>query len=87
MGIIWGDYIWRFDEVELGIALREWREAQGLRQKDVGAALGVSGAWVSAIEVAKATPSLACASMTKFIELCNMMDADPRKFFTLERNS
>jgi len=82
--IIITEYSWRFDPVEFGIDLRQWRSQNGLKQIDVDAAVGVNskGSYTSAVEAGRTPVGI---SMHLFLSFCDLMDADPRKYFSIEQ--
>jgi len=73
-----------FDEVEFGIALREWRLNQGFDQQRVADMVGYkTGTSINAVERGRLTEGF---PMDKFVALSNLMDIPCAYFFTLEAN-
>jgi len=81
MSTVIGVYTWVFDDVEFGIAMKEWREAHGMDQKAIGDILGYTSSHVSAIERGRLSNGF---PMRGFMEACALMDADPRRFFSVQ---
>jgi len=77
------DQGWCFDWVEFGIDVREAREKQGLTVKELAAKTPLGQSRVSAIENGTDTEGI---HMANFTSLCNALQLDPRKYWTLEDN-
>ena len=76
-------YEWLFDPVEFGIDMREWRLREGRSQREVDDALGLSGrgTYTSSVECGRTPEGM---SMRLFLRFCSLMDADPRKYFSIQ---
>lgn len=82
MTIQYTDYRYIFDDVDFGIAVRNYRHAQRLTQLELGEMIGYrSGVTINMIERGRMTGGLPIAS---FLALCQLMDANPMNFFTME---
>jgi len=81
--IIINQYEWLFDAVEFGIDLRDWRLSKGMTQAQVDASMGLSsrGSYCSAIECGRVNGGM---SMRLFLAWCALLDADPRRYFTIQ---
>jgi len=83
MTITYADFRFRFDEVSLGIAVREKRVLQALTQRELGEIVNLAGGTISQIETAENGSSL---TINTFLRLCVWLDVSPHMFFTLEKS-
>lgn len=78
-----GEYEWVFDDVQLGIDLKQFREENNLTQAQIAEYVGYeTGSAIALIEVGK-TP--AGIPLYKFMRLCAIMDADPNSYFSIQK--
>lgn len=85
MTVQWREFEYCFDSVDFGIALREYRIAHDLTQKQAAEMLGYkSGAIVSKLETGQYDQYL---NVKDLIKVCNWMDVSPAQFFTMQGSS
>jgi len=85
MTTIWREFEYCFDSVDFGIALREYRLAHGLTQKQVSELLGyTTGNLISKMETGNYDQYL---NVRDLLKLCNWMDVSPAQFFTMQGSS
>jgi len=77
-----GIYLWIFDDVAFGIAVRERRVARSLSQRQLALQCGFkTGTAISHIEGGVGT----AISMDQFLNVCNILEIPPSDCFDLQR--
>jgi len=83
MATIESEYEWIFDDVQLGIDIRLFREKNELTQQAIADYCGYKdGTAISAIEMGKSANGI---PLYKFMRLCAIMDASPMDYFTIQK--
>lgn len=82
--LVINEYEWLFDVVEFGIDVREFRLQKEWKQRQFDEALGLTseGNYCSTIECGRTNSGM---SMRLFLRICALMDVDPRRYFTVQR--
>lgn len=76
------NYRWVFDDVELGIRIRERRQMLGMTQLELGKLVGFeTGAVIAQLENGRCTDGL---TMRALLRLTNWLDVDPCVCFALQ---
>lgn len=83
MGTIYADFDWVFDDVQLGIDLKFWRLARGMKQEGIAAKLGIEKSYVSALENARNNGGM---TVRRFCQICTLIDAAPENYITLQKH-